>query len=251
MLYLIGTGLCEKDISIGALEIIDRCKKVYLESYTSKIPNGVDLLEKFCRKKISILFRQFLENDDSIILEARNEDVSLLIIGTPFFATTHTEILIRAKSYDVRVKTFHNNSILNSIGCCGLYSYAFGRTVSIPFFESDWEPTSFYRYINENIQAKLHTLCLLDIRVDANQERYMSANTAIKQLMKCEDLEGLQIINQHTEIFVICRFGSLDEKIVFGKIADLADKYFGEPLHSIIIPAKLDVIEREHVQMLF
>ena len=38
MLYLIGLGLNEKSLSKEAIEIIKRCKKVYLEDYTVDFP---------------------------------------------------------------------------------------------------------------------------------------------------------------------------------------------------------------------
>lgn len=39
--------------------------------------------------------------------------------------------------------------------------YRFGETVSIPFFDDCWKPTSFYKKIRSNRENNLHTLCLL------------------------------------------------------------------------------------------
>ena len=43
--------------------------------------------------------------------------------------------------------------------------YQYGYTVSIPLFEGDWRPTSFYDRIKYNMEGGMHTLCLLDIKV--------------------------------------------------------------------------------------
>lgn len=42
------------------------------------------------------------------------------------------------------VKVFHNASIMNAVGACGLQLYRFGEAVSIVFFEPNWRPDSFY-----------------------------------------------------------------------------------------------------------
>lgn len=47
--------------------------------------------------------------------------------------------------------------------CQQLYQY--GYTVSIPLFEGEWRPTSFYDRIKYNSEGGMHTLCLLDIKV--------------------------------------------------------------------------------------
>lgn len=45
MLYLIGLGLGDaKDITVKGLEIVRRCKRVYLEAYTSILTVGKEVL---------------------------------------------------------------------------------------------------------------------------------------------------------------------------------------------------------------
>ncbi|KCZ77245.1 diphthine synthase, partial [Anncaliia algerae PRA109] len=144
MLYLIGTGLTAKDISLKSLEIIQRSKKVYLEIYTSKLKEQLKELEEIYKVKIHEASRDLVECTNEIINESINDEISLLIIGTPLLATTHTDLLIRAKEHNVSVNIIHNASIINVMGCYGLYSYSFGRIISIPYFEDNWKPTSFY-----------------------------------------------------------------------------------------------------------
>ena len=49
--YLIGLGLNPSSISVEALEVLKKCKKIYLEDYTSNFPYSIKKLEKTIRKK--------------------------------------------------------------------------------------------------------------------------------------------------------------------------------------------------------
>jgi diphthine methyl ester synthase len=80
-----------------------------------------------------------------------------------FRATTHTDLVVRAKKMGVEVKVIHNASVMNAIGVCGLQLYQYGETISIPFFTENWRPDSFYKRIQNNRQLGLHTLCLLGL----------------------------------------------------------------------------------------
>lgn len=92
---------------------------------------------------------------------SENADVALLVVGDPFGATTHTDLVLRAKEKGIKVQVVHNASILNAVGCCGLQLYSFGETVSIPYWTETWQPDSFFQKICNNYKEKLHTLCLL------------------------------------------------------------------------------------------
>lgn len=76
-------------------------------------------------------------------------------------ATTHTDLVVRAKRLGIDVKVVHNASVMNAVGVCGLQLYHYGETVSIPFFTETWRPHSFYEKIQKNLMLGLHTLCLL------------------------------------------------------------------------------------------
>lgn len=92
---------------------------------------------------------------------AEKVDIGLLVVGDPFGATTHTDLVLRAKSKNIPVQVVHNASILNAVGCCGLQLYSFGETISIPYWTDAWQPDSFFDKILANYRNKLHTLCLL------------------------------------------------------------------------------------------
>jgi diphthine synthase len=89
-----------------------------------------------------------------------------LIVGDPFSATTHTDLLLRARALQVPTRTLHNASVTSAIAACGLQLYNFGQTVSMVFFTDAWRPMrSFYDRVRENRDVGLHTLVLLDIKV--------------------------------------------------------------------------------------
>lgn len=76
-------------------------------------------------------------------------------------ATTHSDLIVRAKTLGVETEVVHNASIMNAVGACGLQLYRYGEAISIPFFTETWRPDSFYDKIKANRAIGLHTLCLL------------------------------------------------------------------------------------------
>lgn len=105
---------------------------------------------------------------------ARVGNVAFLVVGDPLSATTHTDLIVRARQYcapdaseptPVSVRIIHNASITTALGSSGLAGYNFGQTVSIPFWTDDWQPDSWLERIGENMHFGLHTLCLSDIKV--------------------------------------------------------------------------------------
>lgn len=57
---------------------------------------------------------------DEILNGSDKEDVAMLVVGDPFGATTHADLVLRAKEKGIPVKVIHNVSIMNAVGCCGL-----------------------------------------------------------------------------------------------------------------------------------
>ena len=102
---------------------------------------------------------------DKIYRDARDSNVGFLVVGDPLCATTHVDLILRAKKEGVIVEVIHNTSVMGAVASCGLQLYQYGYTVSIPFFEENWRPFSFYDRIKYNQDGGMHTLCLLDIKV--------------------------------------------------------------------------------------
>lgn len=80
-------------------------------------------------------------------------------------ATTHHDLVLRAEAAGIEVRVVHNASIMNAVAACGLQLYRFGETITVPFWTETYRPTSFYEKIARNEANRLHTLCLLDIKV--------------------------------------------------------------------------------------
>jgi diphthine synthase len=194
MLYVIGLGLSDEwDITLRGLQAIKGSVRVYLEAYTSILMIEKDRLEAFYEKPLILADREMVETQsDDILHNAATEDVSLLVVGDPFgcvslfimekknlhqnlcSATTHTDIILRARALNIPTRVIHNASIMNAVGACGLQLYNFGQTVSLVFFTDTWKPDSFYDRVKENVDLGMHTLVLLDIKVKEQSEENLA-----------------------------------------------------------------------------
>jgi len=259
MLYIIGLGLSDEwDITLRGLQAIKASSRVYLEAYTSILMIEKDRLEAFYEKPLILADREMVETQSDVILHnAGTEDVSLLVVGDPFGATTHTDIILRARALKIPTRVIHNASIMNAVGACGLQLYNFGQTVSLVFFTDTWKPDSFYDRVKENVDLGMHTLILLDIKVKEQSEenlargrkiyeppRYMSITTAISQLIETEAIRQQGILNPETTLAIaLSRVGGGqdNERIVAGTLQELLQhppESYGQPLHSLVIVGK-------------
>ncbi|KAI8320466.1 diphthine synthase [Martensiomyces pterosporus] len=250
MLYIVGLGLSdERDITVKGLEAVKSSERVYLEAYTSILMVEKERLEEYYGKEVIIADREMVEsNSDEILKDADNVNVSFLVVGDPYGATTHTDLVIRAHELGIQVKTIHNASIMNAVGATGLQLYNFGQTISMVFFTETWRPDSWYDRIKENSEIGLHTLCLLDIKVKEQSienmargrliyepPRYMTVNQAVEQLLEIEDNRQEKAYTADTLAVGISRVGSDDQVIKAGTLKQLLDVDFGKPLHSLVI----------------
>ena len=167
VLYIIGLGLGdEKDITVRGLELARKCKVLYLEYYTSILGIDNKALEAFYGVEVKLADRNMVEScAEEIYSRAKVEDIGFLVVGDPLCATTHTDIILRARTENIEVHVVHNASVMGAVASCGLQLYQFGYTISIPLFEGEWRPASFYDRIKHNKSGGMHTLCLLDIKV--------------------------------------------------------------------------------------
>ncbi|KAJ1925980.1 diphthine synthase [Tieghemiomyces parasiticus] len=250
MFYVIGLGLAdERDITVKGLETVRRCERVYLEAYTSILMVETERLEKFYERSVITADREMVEtSSDEILKDADKVDVAFLVVGDPFGATTHTDLVLRARELGIPVEVIHNASIMNAAGCCGVQLYNFGQTVSIVFFHDNWRPDSFYERIRENRSIGLHTLCLLDIKVKEQSwenmargrkiyepPRYMTVNQCVDQLLEVEEKRGEKVYTEETLAVGIARVGSATQLVRAGTLAQLREVDFGAPLHSLVL----------------
>ncbi|HLD49147.1 MAG TPA: diphthine synthase [archaeon] len=238
MLFLIGLGLSEGDISIKAINAIKKCDAVYAEFYTNKFLGDLKNIEKITGKKIEILSREKTESD-FIINEAKKKSIALLIAGDPLTATTHTELLFEAKKQKIKTEIIHAPSIFTAVAESGLQLYKFGRTVTLAFPEKGFEPESPYEMIFENKKSGLHTLLLLDTK---NGEKFMTIKKGLEMLAKNKT------INESTKLIACCALGSDEQAIKYNFPKNLG-KIKQTPA-SIIIPGKLNFKEEEFLETL-
>lgn len=265
MLYIVGLGLGdEKDITLRGLEAVKKSKRVYIEAYTSLLSfgissDGLSTLEKLYGKSLTVADREMVEEKaDDMLSDAHDSDVAFLVVGDPFGATTHTDLVVRARQMGIDVKVVHNASVMNAIGLCGLQLYRYGETVSIPFFTETWRPDSFYEKIKRNRDLGLHTLCLLDIKVKEpsleslcrgkkvyEPPRFMSIANAIEQLLEVGEKCGESAYDEETTCVGFARLGSEDQLIAAGSMRELLTLDFGPPLHCLVIAGEMHPIEQE------
>lgn len=244
MLYLIGLGLADQnDITLKGLEAVKKCSKAYLECYTSRLSCSNEALEKLYGKKVELATREFVESAEQLLSEARSGDVALLVIGDPLCATTHWDILQRAKELKINTEVIHNASVINAIGATGLQVYKFGKTTSIPFPKDDYEVETPYNIIKENKSIGAHTLVLLDL--DPVNNKFMSVGEAIELLRKIERKRNEKAFLPKDWCVGVARLGAKDQKIVAGTVIEVSDADFGAPPHALIVPGALHFLEEE------
>lgn len=253
VLYLVGIGLGnEKDITLNGLEAVKKCSKLYIETYTSQLGCSKEALEAFYGKKIIPADRELVEKnaEETILKEAEKEDVAFLVAGDVFGATTHTDLVLRAKEKNIPVTVINNTSIINAVGNTGLELYKFGKTTSIVFPEKNHQPESFYDAIAQNKSIGAHTLCLLDIKIENNTERFMTINDALKILLDIETRKKQNIVTEKTFVVGCARVGHDDAVVKYGTAKELLNHDLGAPLHCLIIPGPLHFKEEEMLKVL-
>uniref|UniRef100_A0A7E4VD33 diphthine methyl ester synthase n=1 Tax=Panagrellus redivivus TaxID=6233 RepID=A0A7E4VD33_PANRE len=266
VLHLIGLGLGDiKDITVRGLETARACEKIYLEMYTSILSYGLDRTELNAAfgKEVIEADREMVEQlADQVLDEATTADIAVLVVGDPFGATTHADLVLRAKHRGIAVDVVHNASIMNAVGCCGLQLYSYGETVSIVMWTDGWQPESYFDKIVSNFERGLHTLCLLDIKVKEQSvenmmkgnkkfepPRYQSCSEAASQLLtiaerRIERGEGSPI-SAETPVVGLARVGWRDQKIASCSLAKMSTADLGPPLHCLVIPGKMHPLEED------
>jgi diphthine synthase len=245
MLTFVGLGLYSlEDISIKGLGRIREADQVYLETYTSRIMGAsIADMENFYQRPVIELGREDIEQHPGEILkEAERSDIVILTGGDPMVSTTHMDLRIRAARMGIKTEIIHGSSISSAAcGLSGLQNYRFGKSCSLPFPHKNWYPMTPIEVIKQNITLDLHTLVYLDIQT----ERYMTVPYAIGLLEEMAKKAGTHI----TLYIGIARAGSESPVVAAGSADSLMRTDFGPPLHILIIPATLHVVEREYLEL--
>lgn len=234
MLYLIGIGFEEKDLTLKSLEIARKCD-CYLELYTSYWKGSLENLKNIIGKNIKILKRKDLEeNLSNLLKKAKKNDIAILIPGDPLVATTHIDLVIEARKKKIPVEIVHNASIFSAIGEIGLQIYKYGKSATIPFNE---KLENVKKTIKNNKKMGLHTLLLLDL--DAEVNLYMNVNHALRLLLRNK-------IISNKEKLIAANIGG---EIYYDNAKNLFEKEISTP-SVLIIPGKLHFREKEFLGLL-
>ncbi|KAL3427504.1 diphthine synthase [Phlyctema vagabunda] len=174
----------------------------------------------------------------------------------PSRATTHTDLVLRARELAIPMRTIPNASIMSAIGSAGLQLYNFGQTISMVFFTDTWKPASFHDRVRENRAVGLHTLVLLDIKVKEQSlenmargrrvyepPRYMTVGQCAQQMLEIEEIKRAEgdshagVYDEESLAVGAARVGGETEKFVSGTLKQLcdADEVLGGPLHSLVL----------------
>jgi len=236
MLYLIGLGLNLKGISKEGLEMVGRCKKLYLDEYTVDFPYHVNELVESLGKSIELADRALVE-DLSIVDEAKKKDVAILVYGSPLTATTHITLVQEAIASGVKYKIIHGASIIDAVADTGLQLYKFGKTASMPAWKESFTPTSFMELVKENQSINAHSLILIDIGLDFQDALTQLEDSAKKEKVKLDKL-------------VVCqRLGTKNSKFFYKGIPELKEFTGVRKPYSIIIPGKLHFVEKNMLEV--
>ena len=249
MLWLVGLGIYGyKGLSKKALEVLNNINTIYVEKYTSPMPDpDIDALKGALNKEIKIVPRWFVEDGREILEAAKSSDVALVVYGDPLIATTHIELRVRAEKNGIKSRVLHASSSITSImGECGLHMYKIGRIITL--VSEAQAIASIYYTIYSNLIAGNHTLILLEY----NQEKnfFLKPKDAFNMLLDCEKDQKHDVISEDTFAIVASRIGSDDQKITSGRISSLLQYDFGVPPHSIIITGSLHFTEIDALKVL-
>jgi diphthine synthase len=245
-LVFIGLGLNdEKGISLRGLEETKTANHIFLELYTSLLPNfSLKHLEALTGKKTHVVSRRNLEEENgAIILNAAEKGKTVLLVpGDPFIATTHVTLRIKAEKRGIKTRIVHGASIISAIiGLSGLHNYKFGKTVTIPFPENFSETP--YNVIAQNKKLGLHTLCLLDLKAD--EKRFLNIKEALSMLLEIEQKRKKRVVTPNTLAVGVARAGSNAPTLKADFIKNLLNHDFGKPPHSLIFPGQIHFMEAE------
>ncbi len=258
-LYIVGGGLSRDYLTRKAIEILRKADKIYIDSYTSIAP-GID--SKLSQDldinpdKIIVANREVLENKSHVVIrEAETKKVVVLVPGDPLIATTHISLVVEAKRKSIEVEIIPGVSgVYASITLTGLQFYKFGKPVTLVYPSEAFIPFTTLTTIKENIERNLHTLVLLDLRLD--EGKAMTIPEAIELLLYIEEkmLKEKAIdkpLIKNSLIVGVARAGLSDFRCVAGMYEKVKEQIYPPPPHSIIITAPiLHPIEREALVLL-
>ena len=245
-LTLISIGLTDHtDMSQRALQAAQQCDTLYAELYTMILGTDAQRLSRAIGRTVTELPRGRMEEDSATIIEeAQETDIGVLVGGDALTATTHISLLLEAAKSGVRTRVIHGSSILTAVAETGLSPYKFGRTITLPLPQKA-PPDTVLATLGENREHGLHTLVLLDLDT-VNREAH-TINRAIEILLEADQPENF---NEDTLTVGVARLGWEDQEIKADSAKNLTGHDFGDPPHALIVPGRLHFHETEALRTL-
>ncbi|SEO89903.1 diphthine synthase [Halorientalis persicus] len=241
MLTFVGLGLYdERSITVAGREHLRAADRAFAEFYTSKlVGTSVPDLEAHHGVDIEVRDRAGVEQDPDPILDAAVDgDAVFLTAGDPMISTTHVDLRLRAHDRGIDTRVVHGTTAQTAASSLtGLQNYRFGKATTLPFERAhggSGVPDSVVETVDDNADRGLHTLVYLDIK--AADDDYMTADTAA-DLLAAEYDDRLAV--------AVCQAGSADPTVVADALDALTDREFGPPLHLLVLPGDLHLLERD------
>ena len=282
-LVLIGTGVgSPTQMSVAGVEYATKSEYRFLEGYTSVLGDtGQQLLETQVGT-IEILMRGDIENPQRILELAKDELVSLLVVGDPLQATTHIDLLLRCHDEGIPYEVIHAASVTTLVsGGIGLQNYRFGRQVTLTFPVGDYLPTSPLEMLCESLYLGNHVLVLFDLDPtgsgDVNpvpmtpEQAVLTLELMAQKLrhdlpphldegeMAADDVRGRLKARAVQELLsvplrqwfgILCSdLGTIEKRLRRGSLGDISRLQGGE-IHCLVIPGELQGLEAEAVDKL-
>ncbi|MCC6011031.1 MAG: diphthine synthase [Desulfurococcaceae archaeon] len=249
LLVFLGLGYTLKHLTLEAVNELKTADVVYIDTYTSVYGDPIEEIKRFNpNAKYIYAFRRDLEGPfvEKILEEARSKKIIIAVPGDPFIATTHDAIWINAIKRGIEVKVVNGLSFITlAYSRLGLQSYKFGKHVTL-IHPSLFKSYSTIDAIYSNLERNLHTIVLLDLRVE--EDYAMTISEAVKILLELDyrgQLGGQMALG-------VARLGWVDEKICARALRELSTCKYPPPPHSLVILSpRLDAVEEEFVKMWF
>jgi diphthine synthase len=256
MLTFIGLGLYdERSITVAGRDALRAADEAFVETYTSHLLAATPQdLEAHHGVAITECDRATVEQHPDAILDAAAEgDVAFLTAGDTMIATTHVDLRLRAHDRGIDTRVIHGVTAESAAASLtGLQNYRFGKATTLPFeyaHAGTDVPESVRDTIDANLDAGLHTLVFLDIKVGDDTagadvrdgDDYMTADHAADRLAEhYPDRVGV----------VVARAGSPDPLVDADTLPALATRDFGAPLHLLVIPGDCHHLEADALEAL-
>ncbi len=252
MLVVGGLGLYGlRDVSEGLSRYLREAEEVFLEPYTSVLPGFT--LEEFERrygKRPRLLERRDLEEGGGeVVLRAAGGALTVfLTIGNPLVATTHSYLIVEARKRGIETVLLPAPSVIDGVILeTGIHVYKIGGVATLVFPEPEYGyyPVSTYEVACKNLERGVHTLLLLDLKVEKGV--YMSLSDAAAVLIELEERIGRGVFRDDTLLIGVARAASPDAAVYVERLRGMLDVEPGPPPHTLVVPGLLHESEIEYL----